>query len=55
MAYPDARIYVFDQTGAHPTPYTETEHYILTRRFLGDHTSILRELFEEEGDLFPGA
>lgn len=53
MAYPDACIYVFDQTGVHPTPYTETEHYILTRRFLGDHTSMLQELFAEDAEPFP--
>jgi predicted ATPase len=34
MAYPEAVIYVFGPEGIRPVPYTETEHYEVTRNFL---------------------
>lgn len=34
MAYPDAVIYVFGNEGIRQVPYTETEHYLVTRGFL---------------------
>ncbi|MCI0740042.1 MAG: AAA family ATPase [Gemmataceae bacterium] len=34
MAYPDAVIYVLGNEGIRQIPYTETEHYLVTRGFL---------------------
>lgn len=44
MAYPGAEILVLDREGIHPTPYEETDHVRLTRRFLNHPESMLREL-----------
>jgi predicted ATPase len=48
MAYPDADIVLLDETGLRKIPYTETEHYQVTRDFLNRHQSMLRTLFERE-------
>ncbi len=48
MAYPDACIYVFGVEGIREVPYTETEHYVITRRFLGNPQRSLSELFADE-------
>lgn len=48
MAYPDACIYVFGADGIREVPYTETEHYLVTRRFLGNPQRSLAELFAED-------
>lgn len=47
MAYPDARIYQLDDDGIREVAYTDTEHYLLTRRFLGNPQRSLAELFGE--------
>ena len=44
MAYPDADIYAIDDTGAHITPYEETEHYQLTKYFLTHTEQMMKEL-----------
>jgi predicted ATPase len=36
MAYPDARIYLFDEAGHREIAYEETEHYKVTRDFLNN-------------------
>ncbi len=36
MAYPDARIYQLDTAGIREVPYTDTEHYLITRGFLSN-------------------
>lgn len=48
MAYPNARIYVFGTDGIREVPYTETEHFLVTRRFLGNPQRSLGELLAEE-------
>lgn len=48
MAYPNAQIIVLDETGANPIPYKETEHYLLTKRFLNKPEAMLHYLFEDE-------
>ena len=49
MAYPDARIYVFDPNGIRETPYAETEHYRITRAFLTNPQRALSALLDEPG------
>ena len=46
MAYPDAVIYVFGNEGIRQVPYTETEHYLVTRGFLASPESSLAVLFD---------
>jgi len=46
MAYPDARILEIGRGKLHEVAYTETEHYRVARRFLGDHQKALRELLD---------
>lgn len=41
MAYPGADIYVLMPAGMQKTPYRQTEHYRLTRRFLEDPEGML--------------
>lgn len=48
MAYPGAEIYCLTDEGIRLTPYQETEHYQLTRRFLENPVRMLQELFQEE-------
>jgi predicted ATPase len=48
MAYPDARILEIDHGTLREVTYTETEHYRVARRFLGDHQTALRELLVED-------
>ena len=47
MAYPDARIYHFSDSGIEEVTYTETEHYTITKEFLNKPDKMLRYLFEE--------
>ena len=48
MAYPQAEILVLDEEGLHVTPYRQTEHYQLTRRFLEAPEKMLAILLEED-------
>jgi predicted ATPase len=48
MAYPDAWIYLFDAEGIRRVPYTETEHYLVTRGFLSNPKRTLDVLFADE-------
>jgi predicted ATPase len=41
MAYPNAEIFVFTQEDVRLTPYTQTEHYILTKQFLNKPEKML--------------
>ena len=41
MAYPDAEILWLDDVGMRPVSYTDTEHYLITRRFLENPTRML--------------
>ena len=53
MAYPDAWIYVFSEEGIGRVPYTETEHYLVTRGFLSSPKSSLAELLADEETVEP--
>jgi len=50
MAYPDADIFVLGEEGIKKTPYEQTEHYFITKRFLDQPQRMLKELFEDEGE-----
>lgn len=47
LAYPNARILVLDERGYTPTLYEETEHYCITKAFLNDPESGLKQAFSE--------
>jgi len=52
MAYPNARIYLFSESGISEVQYTETEHYQITRDFLNRHERMMEILISaEEEDL----
>ena len=48
MAYPDARILVLSSDGIQETPYTDTDHFRVTRDFLNNHRKMLEILMENE-------
>jgi predicted ATPase len=48
MAYPDARIYWLDADGIREVAYTETEHYLVARGFLGNPQRTLAVLLAED-------
>jgi predicted ATPase len=48
MAYPDAWIYEFTESGMARVAYEETEHFKVTRAFLANPERMLRELFSPE-------
>jgi predicted ATPase len=47
LAYPDALIYQMTADGMEQVPYTETEHYCVTRDFLNRPEKMLGLLFDE--------
>jgi predicted ATPase len=53
LAYPAARIFSLGAEGIDAVEYEETEHYLVTRRFLMDHRRMLGELLT--GDDAPTA
>ncbi|MEB0012852.1 AAA family ATPase [Glaciimonas sp. Gout2] len=50
LAYPNARIYLLDQSGLTETRYEDTEHYTTTRHFLNNPAGMLEQLFAEENE-----
>jgi len=50
MAYPDAVIYQLAEDGIRQVAYTETEHYAVTRSFLGNHERMLDILLGRDGE-----
>ena len=50
MSYPGATNLSFDGDAIVPVEFEETEHYRVTRAFLGDPERYLRELFDEDAD-----
>jgi predicted ATPase len=47
LAYPEASLLSIDAEGIVPVRYEDTEHYMVTRRFMLDHKSAIDGLFEE--------
>jgi predicted ATPase len=48
LAYPQAKIIMFDDNGWHDVAYEETEHYSVTRDFLNNYHKRLQQLFSPE-------
>lgn len=46
LAYPDAQIFVLSEENITPTPYMETEHYIVTKRFINNPYELLTYLID---------
>jgi predicted ATPase len=53
MGYPGASIYLFTDRAITRVPYTETEHYVITRSFLNNPERMLRELLSDPPDEDP--
>lgn len=53
MAYPDAWIYVFGSEGIRQVPYTDTEHYLVTRGFLSSPKKSLEILLADDENAEP--
>ena len=51
MAYPDSLLYWLGEDGIRQTTYEETEHVLLTRRFLEDPGRMMRKLMDGEEQL----
>lgn len=47
MAYPNAVIYLLDENGIRPIRYEDTEHYLITKRFLENPKRMLDVLLED--------
>ncbi len=50
LAYPNAKILVFDQDGISETAYEDTEHYAVTRDFLNHYQRRLQQLLGDDQD-----
>jgi predicted ATPase len=50
LAYPNARIMLFDQAGISEVAYQDTEHYAITRDFLNHHERRLQQLLAGDQD-----
>jgi predicted ATPase len=50
LAYPNAKIVVFDQSGLSETAYEDTEHFAVTRDFLNHYERRLQQLLADEDD-----
>jgi predicted ATPase len=48
LAYPNARIFLFDDSGVKETQYEETEHYVITRDFLNNYPRRLEQLLADD-------
>ncbi|MDL2356159.1 MAG: AAA family ATPase [Pseudomonadota bacterium] len=51
LAYPNAKILVFDQDGINELAYEDTEHYAITRDFLNHYERRLQQLLGDDGDI----
>jgi predicted ATPase len=48
MAYPDSQMYKLTESGIEKTTFHETEHYIVTKKFLNEPEEMLSLLLEDE-------
>jgi predicted ATPase len=48
MAYPNAKILSVGENGITEVAYEETEHYTVTRSFLGNHKKLLQQLMADD-------
>jgi predicted ATPase len=51
LGYPEATIYLLTEGATARVPYTETEHYVITRSFLNNPEGMLRELLADTPEL----
>ena len=49
LAYPRAKIVLFDGTGTSEVKYEDTEHYAIAKEFLNNHERMLHYLLSDEG------
>ncbi len=54
LAYPKAKILMLGESGYSEAAYKDTEHYMLTRRFLNDPERMLERLFADDDGQIPG-
>jgi predicted ATPase len=47
LGYPDAQIFNFDNQPVNEIRYEETLHYVVTKRFIENRYSVLKELFTD--------
>jgi predicted ATPase len=50
LAYPNAKILLFDGTGITEVAYEDTEHYAVTRDFLNHYPKRLEQLLDQDAD-----
>jgi predicted ATPase len=48
LAYPNAKILLFDQDGISEVAYEDTEHYAITRGFLNHYERRLQQLLGDD-------
>lgn len=48
MAFPNAEIFELSKRGIRKTDYKDTEHYLITKRFLDNPEKMMHYLFDEE-------
>lgn len=48
LAYPDAQVWAFTESGIEKSSFTDTEHYQLTKRMLDDPDGMMRMLLQNE-------
>ena len=48
LAYPNAQLWRFDETGITPTTLEETDHFQITKRMLNDTGGMLRRLLSDD-------
>ncbi|MGN6182377.1 MAG: AAA family ATPase [Thermoanaerobaculia bacterium] len=48
MSYPGATVFEISESGIRQIDFTETEHFLVTRRFMKDPDRVLKQLFEED-------
>ncbi len=54
LAYPHAKIVLFDGSGVCEVAYEDTEHFCVTQDFLNHHPKRLAQLLDDDADLAPG-
>lgn len=47
MSYPNATIYSLENEAIQKVEYTDTEHFVVSKQFLNNHTAMLEELLQE--------
>jgi predicted ATPase len=50
LAYPNARIFLFDQSGISAAAFEDTEHFAVTKDFLNNYPGRLEQLFQDDTD-----